>query len=199
VPHESIDLDWSRSAVTAIGYSFEQVPLHRATHHHVTSMVAAYEELRKLGYRRIGLATSVEDMVRVKHFWLAGLLTGRALFGGERVPHLMFDPRAEKHVFFRWMEKQRPDIVVGVARDTYFWLREAGVRIPGDVAYAHLNVLDVRPGSIAGIEQRSFEIGAAALDLLVSQLYHNEYGSPTTPNCTLIDGKWVHGATAPGR
>ena len=44
---------------------------------------------------------------------------------------------------------------------------------------------------------RPFEIGAAAVDQLVAQLYHNEYGSPRTPNCTLIDGRWVAGASAP--
>ena len=199
VPHGEIDLDWSRCAVTAIGYSFEQVPLHRATHHHVSSMIEAYQQLRNLGYRRIGLATSVEDMVRVKHFWLAGLLTGRELFGGAHVPHVTFEGPRQKAEFFAWMKAEKPDIVVGVARDTYFWLREEGTRIPQDIAYAHLNLLDVQPGNIAGIEQRSAEIGAAAMDLLVGQLYHNEYGSPPTPNCTLIDGRWVNGETAPPR
>lgn len=199
VPHASINLNWEQSAVTAIGYSFDQEPLHRVTHHHVSSMLLAYEHLRKLGYRRIGLAMTLEDMVRVKHYWLSGLLTGRALFGGETVPHLIFTGPEEKKSFFSWFRKERPDVIVGVARDTYFWLQEAGFSLPGDVAYAHLNRRDVEPGDVAGIEQRSFEIGAAASDLLATQLYHNEYGFPTTPNCVLIDGRWVPGATAPGR
>jgi LacI family transcriptional regulator len=200
VPHEPVALEWSRCAVTALGYSFEQVPLHRATHNHVNSTVLLYRELRALGYRRIGLALARSELERVKNYWLAGVLTGRELHGGERVSHLVFaDGRAGRAPFFAWLEKQRPDVVVGVARDTYFWLREAGWRLPQDVAYAHLSLADVRPGDIAGIEQKPFEIGAAAFDLLVSQLYRNEYGCPATPQTTLLDGRWTPGATAPGR
>jgi len=57
----------------------------------------------------------------------------------------------------------------------------------------------VGPDKVAGIQQNSAAIGAAATDLLVAQLYHNEYGFPDTPQCTLIDGHWVAGPTAPAR
>lgn len=200
VPHfPRIELDWERCAVAAIGYSFEQVPLHRAAHHHTKSVMLLYQQLRQLGYQRIGFAASVEDQIRVKHFWLAGFLAGHELFGGAALPHLSFTGPPEKHLFFDWLDTYQPDIVVGVARDTYYWLKEAGLRLPEDVAYAHLNLLDVRPDKVAGIEQNSFAIGAAATDLLVGQLYHNEYGFPATPQCTLLDGRWVPGPTAPGR
>src|ERR1044071_7579055 len=53
LPADLIDLDWSRCAVTALGYSFEQVPLHRAAHNHVNSTITLYQQLRQLGYRRI--------------------------------------------------------------------------------------------------------------------------------------------------
>ena len=85
MPHAVINLDWEHSAVTTIGYSFDQTPLNRVAHHHVSSMILLYEKLRNLGYRRIGMAMTVEDLVRVKYYWLSGLLTGRALHGGERV------------------------------------------------------------------------------------------------------------------
>jgi LacI family transcriptional regulator len=199
IPHaDRIELDWDRCAVTAMGYSFEQVPLHRAAHHHAKSLMMLYEQLRQLGYQRIGLAATVEDLVRVKHLWLAGFLAGRELFGGARIPHVSFTGPQEKQTFFDWLDRHQPDIVIGVARDTYFWLQEAGLRLPEDVAYAHLNLLDVQPHHVAGIEQNSAAIGAAATDLLVTQLYHNEYGSPVTTQCTLIDGRWVPGPTAPG-
>jgi LacI family transcriptional regulator len=200
VPHSPhIELDWAQLAATTFGYSFDQAPLHRAAHHHVLSMMTLYAELRALGYERIGFATSIEDLVRVKSFWLAGLLAGRALHGGAAVPHIVFTGAAEKPRFFQWLRRHRPDVVVGVARDSYYWLREAGWRMPGDIAYAHLNLRDIGPDKVAGIEQNSAAIGAAAVDLLVGQLYHNEYGFPATPQCTLIDGLWVPGPTAPGR
>jgi LacI family transcriptional regulator len=199
LPHGPINFDWGRCAVTALGYSFEQVPVHRAAHNHVNSTITLYAELRRLGYTRIGLALARTELLRVKNYWLAGWLTGRELHGGERIKPLVFEDAAGRKPFFSWLEKERPDVVVGVARDTYRWLNEAGWRMPRDIAYAHLSLADVRPADIAGIEQKPFEIGAAAFDLLVNQLYHNEYGSPSTPNCTLIEGRWVPGATAPAR
>jgi LacI family transcriptional regulator len=197
VPHSSISLDWSQCAATALGYSFDQVPLHRATHNHVDGAVTVYRELHALGYRRIGLALSRTELSRVKHYWLAGILTGREICGGERVRHLVFQEERGRSDFFTWLDSQRPDVVVGVARDTFFWLREAGWRMPEDIAYAHLNLTDLTMNEVTGLVQRPVEIGAAAMDLLANQLYHNEYGSPQTPNCTLIDGYWRSGLTAP--
>ncbi len=200
VPHAAnIALDWPHLAATTIGYSFEQVPLHRAASQDVNGMILVYEKLRQLGYRRIGLATSVEDMMRVKYYWLSGLLTGQELFGGERVPHVTYEVKTEKDRFHAWYRKHRPDVIVGVTRDNYFWLKEAGIRIPQDVGYAQLNLLDDLTDKVSGIWQQSFEIGAAAMDLLVTQLHNNEYGSPITPTCTLIDSRWMGGTTAPAR
>jgi len=198
---EKIPFDWPHYAVTTIGYSFQQEPMHRVAHDHVRSMLEVYERLRSLNYRRIGLAMHIDEMIRVKYNWLAGFLTGQELFGGTALPCLIFDRATDgKQVFFAWLKKHQPDAVVGISSDTYFWLKEAGVRIPRDLSYAHLNLFNtLTEQKVAGIKQQSVEIGAAAVDLLVAQLYHNEYGAPKTPGCTLIDGDWMPGETAPAK
>jgi len=194
-----IPFDWEHFAITTIGYSFRQVPVHRAAHHHMHSMLALYKTLRELRYRRIGLAMTLDNMVRVKYNWLAGLLTGRELYGGNRVPYLTFDLITGKKNFLAWYRANRPDVIVGIGKDTYFWLKEAGIRIPQDVGYAHLDLYGaLSDENVSGIQQQSTEIGAAATDLLVSQLYHNEYGAPKNPSCMLIEGYWEPGVTAPG-
>src|SRR5882672_8952259 len=55
VPHGPLALDFTRCAMTTLGYSFQQVPLHRAAHNHVSGTICLFRELRALGYRRIGL------------------------------------------------------------------------------------------------------------------------------------------------
>lgn len=200
LPHcEEIALDWANCAITAIGYSFNAVQLNRAAHNHVKSIMSLYEELRKLGYHRIGFSTGIDDLVRVRHFWLAGWLAGRELFGGAQLPYFVFDGADGKSRFFSWMKEEKPDVIVSIGKATYRWLKEEGVRLPQDVAFAHLNLRDVEGDKVAGIEQNSLGIGAAAVELLATQLYHNEYGVPKTSLCTLFDGFWVPGPTAPGR
>ncbi|HZP61374.1 MAG TPA: LacI family DNA-binding transcriptional regulator [Opitutaceae bacterium] len=196
VPHESIALDWDHTAVVAVGYSFTQMPLHRAAHHHVNGMLTLYRELRALGYRRIGLAMTTQDMVRVQHYWLAGLLAGQYVFGGLPIVPLTFQDSSEKQKLFEWREANQPDVIASIGWDVYRWLQEKRIRIPSDVAFAHLG-LDGAYGGVAGIDQNSKSIGAAAMDLLVGQLYRNEYYVPKQPKIMLLDGEWVSGRTAP--
>ena len=43
------------------------------------------------------------------------------------------------------------------------------------------------------------KVGATAVDILASQLYHNELGLPQRPVYSMIEGYWVAGRTAPPR
>ena len=196
VPHETIDLDWDHTAVVSVGYSFIQVPLHRAAHHHVNGMLTLYKELRALGYGRIGLAVTAQDMIRVQHYWLAGLLTGQYVYGGEPIAPMTFKDGSERQKLFEWREAQNPDVIVSIGWDAYRWLQEKRLRIPADVAFAHLGLDGVYAG-IAGIDQKSKSIGAAAIDLLVGQIYRNEHHIPKQPKIMLLDGQWVPGKSAP--
>jgi len=196
VPHETIALDWDRTAVVAVGYSFTQMPLHRAAHHHVNGMLTLYKELRALGYSRIGLAMTTQDMIRVQHYWMAGLLTGQFVFGGQPISPLTFQDNSEKQKLFEWREAGNPDVIVSIGWDVYRWLQERRIRIPTDVAFAHLGLDGAYPG-VAGIDQKSKIIGAAAVDLLVGQIYRNEYYVPRQPKIMLLDGEWIPGRTAP--
>jgi LacI family transcriptional regulator len=198
VPHGPVNFDWDHLATVAIGYSFTQIALSRAASHHVNGMLTLFRELSALGYRRIGLALTRQDMIRVQHYWLAGLLTGQSLYGGQAVPAFLFEGEAEKSRLFAWWEENRPDVVVSVGWEVYRWLLGRGLRIPHDLAFAQLSLDGAYP-NIAGIEQKSALIGAAAIDLIVGQLYRNEYGPPEVPKILLIDAVWVPGASAPGR
>ena len=51
--------------------------------------------------------------------------------------------------------------------------------------------------AVAGINQNLPLIGATAIDILVSQLYHNELGLPQRPVFSMIEGYWLDGGTAP--
>jgi DNA-binding LacI/PurR family transcriptional regulator len=100
------------------------------------------------------------------------------------------------------MKRARPDAIIGFGPKQFLTLAQLGCRIPRDIAFV---ALDVEQTSLAGVEhvtginQNLPLIGATAIDILASQLYHNEQGLPQRPVFSMIEGYWVEGRTAPKR
>ncbi len=194
VPGRRIDLPWEHFSASAIGYSLGWPMLHRALNHQMHSIRIALAELTARGYRRIGLAMEKQSDERVDNNWLAGLLLYQSKIPQrDRVPPFL--PAAmTQSSFNQWRERHRPDVVVSVRLTVLHWLKEAGVRVPEEVGFAILSYYPVM-GPVAGIDQNTQEAGAAAIDLVVEQLYLNKRGIPVNPKSVLIEGEWVEGPT----
>ncbi len=63
---------------------------------------------------------------------------------------------------------------------------------------ADLDLSDHSP-DMAGVDQGHELAGAAAVDIVVEQLHHNEYGVPKTARGVFIEGTWRPGPSAPSR
>jgi len=199
IDHHTIELDWTNHAVVSIGYSFQQIALHRTVHDNVSLVTACYSQLRKLGHERIGLAMLRYDNTRVRHLWITGYLGGQWQHGGHRLAPLLFEDYNNPAPFRRWLKTARPDAVIGIWQDLPLaWIREAGIDVPDGVSYATLDLGD-RVGTIAGMLQDNHGIGASAMDLLAGQLFRNEIGIPATPKITMIEGTWMDGPTVARR
>ncbi|MDR1279825.1 MAG: LacI family transcriptional regulator [Opitutaceae bacterium] len=196
-----LELDWERQLTVAIGYSFAQQTLHRVNHNQFNIMLSCYENLRRLGHRRIGLAIPRESDDRVHHFWMAGFYTAQQIHGDEPLPVLWLDdwhdrPDLRKQ-YMRWYRAHKPDAVLGILPDNPLrWMREEGVRVPARTSYASLDLDRTQIGEVAGVLQSVEAVGAAAVDLVVSGLNRNEHGIPENPKLLLMDGVWRDGATA---
>jgi len=88
--------------------------------------------------------------------------------------------------------KVLPDVVLGypsIFRET---MREAGFRVPQEIAFACPSLF---PGETEcpGIDPRRFEVGQAAVDALTAQIHRHEMGPPLLPRTILVEGKWVSG------
>lgn len=192
-------IHWKNISSVAIGNSLVTPRLHRVTHHQFHGMQLVVETLRKKGYRRIGLA--LEEFVdeKVEHTWTS-CVTGCQFRWPpkERVPILIGDHSpAKMHI---WVSRHRPDVVVGIdgAIDA---LLQAGFSVPGDVSFAHLS-LPSTPFArlkLSGLDQNWRIAAAAAVDLVVAQIYRNEQGIPTEPKTIMVEGRWVEGRTTPNR
>jgi DNA-binding LacI/PurR family transcriptional regulator len=198
VAHGELDLAWENFSAVTFGYSLTKPLMHRAVNHQFRSMRLAMRELRKLGYKRLGLALPSSLNERVDRQWVASYLVEELQFN-HSVP--LFVPEDENWKFenFRkWFESQKPDVVISHEEVVLDWLKRLGAHVPDDAGFVHLNCTN-EDGQFAGIYQNGPTIGSAAVDFLIGMIHRNERGVPTLPHSLLIEGTWVAGKTVRAR
>jgi LacI family transcriptional regulator len=190
----TLDLNWQRFAPATIAFSLDSPLIHRASNDQYHSIRMAIHKLRDRGYRRIGLAITEEQDVRVQRKWTAGyLVEQQSLKPGERVPTLLASGQFGR-AFQDWFQEHRPDAVLTQETRCVEFLRELGHNVPQHVGVAHLALNESDTG-FAGVNQNGQIVGASAIDLVDAQLRRNERGLPASPKTVLIQGRWIEGPT----
>ncbi len=189
-----ITLEWDRFSASTIGWALLRPSLHRAVNHQLHSLSLAIRQLKRLGYRRIGLALSREIDARADNNWAASVLLNRLENGANPDWPMLVTPEWSRETFLEWLDKRKPDVVLSSEIDALHWIEQSGLRVPENIGFAPLEWTDVAP-YCAGIRQNSRLVGAAAVDLAVEQLEHNERGLPDHPKVVMIEGQWIGGAT----
>jgi LacI family transcriptional regulator len=187
-------LDWSQFSTASVGVPLPGLHLHQAGSHHMRLMEHLFSALETRGYRRVGLALLEVQMSRTERGWLSAWAYYQShLPAARRVPLLAL-PSPEPKLLSRWLKAHRPDAVIGL-HEVLDLLLKLGLKLPHDLSFAHLS----RPGgpnAPAGMDQKPRQIGAAAVDLVVNQIFSNQRGLPATPSFLLIEGEWRDGWTA---
>ena len=188
-----LEIDWSRYACMAIGYSFHQVMMHRVANSHFQGLMTCYEELRKSGRERIGCVLGRDEDERTRHFWQAAARSAPYLYGRAHIPPLIMDTPLKRSLFAQWFRQHRPDAVIGNYPDHVAdWMAQLKM----NASYATLDQYAGGPWN--GIRQPWAGIFSTAVDQLAGKLARNEFGLPATARTTLIDGVWIEGTGRPG-
>jgi LacI family transcriptional regulator len=191
------DVDWSRFSIVTCG-RWDTVPAtHNVREDVFASVTMLARELAERGYRRVGAAlcrhtTPLLDDLEREGAW-AGWCARQD--GLEKVPPFLGGHRDEAG-FVEWARTWRPDAVIGFADSHYFLLKEAGFRVPRDLAYVSLQAT-ARPGEIASLTDAHPPIGRASLSLLESLIRHNDSGLPVEPQTLLVRTRFAEGASLP--
>ncbi len=194
-PGLDLALDWEHYASATIGASMRHPRLHRVRHHAFRSIQLAIQKLHEAGRERIGLALSDTTAARVEDLWQAGFLVATASYPEKRRRRLLHQtPNLERNKFLAWVRAAQPDGLVMQDNRCLVWLREAGLRVPEQIAVAHLNRSSEQK-AVAGIDQEFEFVGAATVDLVAEQCRFGEFGIPLRPKDVLLDGVWVPGRT----
>lgn len=193
-----LPLDPASFALVMIEHVFVEPRLHKVCDDQFSTIGRMIQRLLDYGYSRIGIAMASRADDHANHHWLAGYQAFQTLSGpGNVLPHLI-TPEWNPERLLAWYRYQRPDVIITIDEDTVDWLTAAGLRVPEDVACATLYWKEDRP-HLAGFYQNHEHIGAAAVDMVVWQLNHNERGLPVEQRTMLIESVWKDGPTLPRR
>ncbi len=188
-----LNLDWQHFCAVSLGRSMGRPLLHAVSHDHSDAVGLAIRELLEHGYRRPGLALEPTMNARVSQRWLAGYLVEQQtrIAPEDRIPPFIdeISPPASIH---RWLKKHRPDVVLSIGGGTPELIQSAGLRIPDDIGFVHL---DSHEKEISGIVQDMPEVGALAVECIHRSLLANEFGLPRSRQLTLLAGHWREGRT----
>jgi LacI family transcriptional regulator len=204
-PARHVRLKWDHLAAVTMGGSLVAPQLHRVTSDLNYNLLLALKTLRRLGYRRVGVCFPAEYDSAWQHALSAIADTHYAHApAAERVRPLIlpllhheqwaFHEALREAEVVAWLRKERPEAVI--CHDGRFkqWAAAAGLKVPEDLAIVHLarddDVLDW-----AGIHSRRREIGATAVEWLVSLMRNHQFGVPKTPLTILVRGAWRMGKT----
>ena len=187
-------LDWKRYAGIYADYIIERPGLHAVCADHFRSMVTALQHLQALGYRRPGLVLQKHHDERLLHRWEAAFRSYQDYHDDlVRVSPLMTTDINQEE-FTDWFRKSRPDVVLCHRAEVVQWMQAAGASIPETHGFCCLNVL-MSTTPCAGLNLQAALIGSRGVELIIAQLYRNEYGVPEHPSVTTIPGEWVDGPT----
>ncbi|HSI86073.1 MAG TPA: LacI family DNA-binding transcriptional regulator [Candidatus Methylacidiphilales bacterium] len=187
--------DWSTFCTVRIGFSLAYPAAHIAAPDPMGNGRLGFEAIMKRGYRRIGWATYYERVPvgsRVRDVHEAGFLLAQMdVPMKNRLPVFEYDRQSLK----RWIERTRPDAIFSNISNIVQLVRSAGHRVPEDIAVAGTTILDINV--TAGIDQRSEEVGSAAIITLISHMNAHHMGIPSFYIQSLIPGRWADGDTLP--
>jgi len=194
------DFDWNHFSIVAIGYSIHN-PFHRAATNHYQGLLDTINNLRSRGYQRIGGVVRNHINQQTHHYYHAAYLLKQEELGCDTLlPALVIDVNKPEWLdgeFKAWFGKYHPDAIItvpGMLEMIHEWLKEKKINIPHEVGLTSLQV-DDNDTLTSGIRQNTFQVGCAAVDLLMSLLQTNEKGIPHSARTVLVNGIWNEGQT----
>lgn len=191
------DLDWNRFCAVEIGRTLREPHLHFASSNQYGGFLLLCDELRKLGYRRIGLAIPTESDRTIDGRWSAAVLKDHSRVPPADRVHPLWEDVWNESTFLRWVDREKPDAVVSWADAHCRWLEGTGRRVPRDIGVALLSIEDrfLKIRDFSGLDQNYDHVGAAGLSLLHSQCLTHSYGIPAVRLSVVVDCSWRAGST----
>lgn len=204
-PATHFRLDWNRFAGVAIQGGLLVPRLHRVVANKYANLLLALKILKRYGYERVGVCLEKQvDQHSAHSMRAASTFAFYDAPKAKKIPPLSYFHRSEenwaaaKKTITNWIRKYRPDAIIGHSSRLVECVEAAGMRVPEDVGVVHL-ATDDDVADWAGICSNRRQIGATAIELLVSLMRNRQYGIPEIASDTTIEGTWHDGWTLVNR
>lgn len=192
VPERRLPFDIGSFAAASLGVPLAHPQLHYVANDQYMRAIIAAREVLALGYRRPGLVLTPGFDSAMAHRCSAGFWAVQEYIEGlARIPICRL-PQIDAGRLGSWFRRRRPDVVLGTNVAVPELMQEAGLRVPEDVGWVHLDWLPEHKPA-AGVYGNSEHTGAAAVELVVSQLHRGESGPPAHAMSHLVSATWMSG------
>lgn len=197
-----LELDWSRFIAVACDQGFVRPPLHMVLLDRRAAAEQATRTAIERGYKRPGYVHLVHsEREAIDPARLGGYLAARSVL--PQADHLSvhvarYHDRVGTSVV-EWLRVNRPDVVVGFSDLVAWWLKQAGVRLPEDIAFVSIDHDPQISGGVTGVLGSNLPVYNAAVELLIGQIHLNAYGVPQPVHTLLVESGWSEGKTLPVR
>ncbi len=193
-PDSRFDLDWPSFSTVTVERPARYAHFHHIVPNYFADLQLVWTRLRERGYSRIGLVLDASLAERAAHQWEAAHAFEQTRASASAVPTLIVSGPNPFSTIGAWLRQHRPDAIISRCEDALAGVASLKLRVPRDLGYASLNVLDDAPG-VSGILQHRDVMGAAAVDALHGLLHRNHRGPHEVAQGTQIDGSWHEGRT----
>lgn len=189
-------LNWKRYSAVCCGESVYPLQLNGVMPNHFNAVLKAWQQLKKNGYRRIGII-----LYNLPQRWNDDDLRVGATYAElqhtsphESVPPLILK-QLDESAILSWYRLHKPEAVIGMNSHTLETLQRGGLSCPRDFAFASLHVAaGEKHSGIASIEEA---LGKSAFSLLLNQMNINLLGKAPFPMWHELEPIWISGETCP--
>ena len=196
--------EWEHFAAVEIGRTlWSPLNLHRVEYAEYSKILETIHLLKKVGYRRIGMAIEpLQNQHQYGVYYAAYLLMQQKLPARQQIPILALDGGWTEKNFYRWMRQYKPDVlVVHRALEICLWLKKMKLRVPEDISLFTTDIRDDDPLMAAfgyqwsGMRRDYVTTGRRAVEVVSNLLEGGELGLVGNPTCWQIIGRWESGGT----
>ena len=180
-----VSMAWEKFSSVVIGMGYARPQLHRVHHHHYLGMMTTLRMLKKQNYKRAGFYCGNTINERMFRAWSASFLAHHSLAKPGEL--LGLRKSLSLNDFLQWVRRAKPDVVIDGGHLVKDWI----AALPQASRPHHVSLgWRADMPEVPGIDQQADVLGAAAVDLLVTQYQLNERGIPEVPRIVMTEGVW---------
>lgn len=170
------------------GIRYPSLPFHVTVPDFLAAGRSTILEILAQGFKRPGVIISATTDRELNWGFSGGVFTGlMEVTKADRLPILFIEYEEPPGRTMDWLNEHRPDSIVTLdTAHTKGVLQGADMDLPCFSLDWYPNH-DVR----GGMDLMQYDVGKAAVDLVVDQLSQGESGLPTTQHCLNIEGIWA--------